>query len=137
MSSELLSRKNIAQSLIENVPKFLTRFGGTVNLTDDQRYIILRKAAKRFLQLQRRELGDDLAPETAQDLENYSSFLNVAFDMPECTHVGEILARAFFENIPDDPFLVRTVQDRLNARARRLCAEVMALREEDAEELPV
>lgn len=137
MSSESLSRENIVQLLIEKVPEFLTRFGGTVNLTDDPRYMILRKAARRFLQLQRSELGDDLTPETAQELENYYSFLNAALDMSECNHVDEILALAFFENIPHDPFLVKAVQDRLHARARRLCAEVMTLREEDAEELPV
>lgn len=135
MSSESLSRENIVQLLIEKVPEFLTRFVGTVNLADDPRYLILRKAAKRFLQLQRQELEDNLSPETAQELENYYSFLNAALDMSECKHVDEILALAFFENMPNDQILVKAVTERLNSRARRLCTEVIALREEDAEEL--
>lgn len=134
MSSDTITRENIVQLLIEKVPEFLTQFGGLVNLNDDPRYLILRKAARRFLELQRSEQNSELTPETAQELDNYYSFLNAALSQSDCKHVDEILALAFFENLPNEAALLDLIKKRLNPRAQRLCTEVVALRQEDAEE---
>lgn len=130
MSSDTITRENIVQLLIEKVPEFLMRFGGIVNLNDDPRYLILRKAARRFLELQQRERSDELTPDTAQELDNYYAFLNEALSQSDCKHVDEILALAFFENLPNEPELIELIKKRLNPRAQRLCTEVVALREE-------
>lgn len=130
MSNDTITRENIVQLLIEKVPEFLMRFGGIVNLNDDPRYLILRKAARRFLELQQRELSNELTPDTAQELDNYFAFLNAALSQSDCKHVDEILALAFFENIPNEPALLELIKKRLNPRAQRLCTEVVALREE-------
>ncbi|HMK44030.1 MAG TPA: hypothetical protein VK445_07835 [Dissulfurispiraceae bacterium] len=134
MSTSSLSRENIVELLIETVPQFLVQFGGLVNLNDDPRYMILRKAARRFLDLQNAELAGELNPDDEQELQNYYRFLNSALDISECKHVDEILALAFFENLPADLKLISLVKRRLNPRAKRLCTEVIALREEDKED---
>jgi len=134
MSSDTITRENIVQLLIEKVPEFLMQFGGLVNLNDDPRYLILRKAARRFLELQRSEQNSELTPETAQELDNYYAFLNAALSQSDCKHVDEILALAFFENLPNEAALLDLIRKRLNPRAQRLCTEVVALRQEDSEE---
>jgi len=134
MSSNTITRENIVQLLIEKVPEFLIQFGGLVNLNDDPRYLILRKAARRFLELQRSEQSNELTPETAQELDNYYAFLNSALSQSDCKHVDEILALAFFENLPNEAALLDLIRKRLNPRAQRLCTEVVALRQEDLEE---
>jgi flagellin-specific chaperone FliS len=130
MSNGTVTRENIVQLLIEKVPEFLIQFGGLVNLNDDPRYLILRKAARRFLELQQLELNNELTPETAQELDNYYAFLNTALSQSDCKHVDEILALAFFENLPNEAAILEAITNRLNPRAKRLCVEVVALREE-------